>query len=90
VLFGWVLQRYVGVRFFFFQCPLLITYLADGWMTTAFVIVRFIFKSGFGFLANPRTKKLRFWSSGRWVGGFPGFLWWPPAGGWVGIGVRSC
>jgi hypothetical protein len=22
VLFGWVLQMYVGVRFFFFQCPL--------------------------------------------------------------------
>jgi hypothetical protein len=22
VLFGWALQMYVGVRFFFFQCPL--------------------------------------------------------------------
>jgi hypothetical protein len=45
-----------------------------------------ISSTGFSFFANPHSKKLRFWSPGRWVGGSPGFPWWPPVGGWVGTG----
>ena len=43
----------------------------------------FLAATGFSFFANPHSKKLRFWSPGRWVGGFPGFCWWALVDGWV-------